>query len=43
MVVRPRELRLETPYFDQSIKATRHAYQLDAIRTTENSPIEANR
>ena len=38
MVVRPRELRLETPYFDQSIKATRHAYQLDAIRTTENRP-----
>ena len=38
MVVRPRELQLETPYLDKAISATRHAYQLDAIRSTEIRP-----
>ena len=38
MVVRPRELQLEMPYLSKAIEATRHAYQLDAIRSSEIRP-----
>ncbi len=38
MVVRPRELQLETPYLSKAIEATRQAYQLDAIRSSEIRP-----
>lgn len=38
MVVRPRELRLETPYLNKAIESTRHGYQLDAIQSSEFRP-----
>ena len=40
MVVRPRELQLETPYLSRSISATRQAYQLDSIRTRGITPTQ---
>ncbi len=38
MVVKPRELMLETPYIIRAIKATRKAFQLDSITTTLINP-----
>ena len=38
MVVKPRELKLETPYIIRAIKATRKAFQLDSITTTLINP-----
>ena len=40
MVVRPRELQLETPYLSRSIAATRQAYQLDSIRARGITPTQ---
>ena len=38
LVVRPRELQLERPFISRAIEATRHAYQLDRITTTQVDP-----
>ena len=38
LVVRPRELQLETPYISRAIEATRQAYQLDRITTQQFDP-----
>lgn len=38
MVVRPREIQLETPYLSRSISATRQAYQLDSIKARGRTP-----
>ena len=38
LVVKPRELKLETPYLSRAIAATRRAYQLDAITTRSVNP-----
>ena len=38
MVVRPRELQLETPYLSRSITSTRRAYQLDSIKARGITP-----
>ena len=38
LVVRPRELQLESPYISRAIEATRHAYQLDRITTRQVDP-----
>ena len=38
LVVRPRELQLESPYISRAIEATRQAYQLDRIITTQVEP-----
>ncbi len=38
MVVRPRELNLETPYIQRAIDATRKAFQLDSIKTRLINP-----
>ena len=38
LVVKPRELMLETPYLSRAIAATRRAYQLDAITTRSVNP-----
>ncbi len=38
MVVKPRELELETPYISRAIKATRKAFQLDSITTRLINP-----
>ena len=38
LLVRPRELRLETPYIAHAIRSTRRAFQLDAIRTRAINP-----
>ncbi len=38
IVVRPRELNLETPYISRSIQATRRAFQLDSIKTELINP-----
>ncbi len=35
LVLRPRELQLESPYISRAIEATRHAYQLDRITTRQ--------
>ena len=40
IIVRPRELSLQTPYIARSIKATRRAYQLDSIKTELINPRE---
>ena len=37
-LVKPRELRLESPYLSYGIKATRHAFQLDDIETRTFKP-----
>ncbi len=39
LVVKPRELMLETPYLSRAIAATRRAYQLDAITTRPFNPV----
>lgn len=38
LVVKPRELRLESPYLERSIAATRRAFQLDAIVSRDINP-----
>ncbi|WP_320667695.1 UPF0182 family protein [Prochlorococcus sp. MIT 1307] len=38
IVVRPRELKLESPYLERAIKATRNAFQLDSIKTKLINP-----
>ena len=38
LVLRPRELQLESPYISRAIEATRQAYQLDRITTTQVEP-----
>ncbi len=38
MVVKPRELELEKPYLINGINATRRAFQLDSITTTQINP-----
>ena len=38
MLVRPRELQLETPYLARSIAATRAAFELDGIRSRNVQP-----
>ena len=38
IIVRPRELSLEKPYLEQSIKSTRQAFQLDSITTKLINP-----
>nr|APP88599.1 hypothetical protein PCKR_839 [Paulinella micropora] len=38
LIVKPRELELETPYLDRSIRATRRAFQLDRIHITNINP-----
>ena len=38
LVLRPRELQLESPYISRAIEATRQAYQLDGITTTQVEP-----
>ena len=36
--LRPRELTLQTPYIDEAIRSTRHAFQLDQIERSTKSP-----
>ncbi|CAK6693712.1 UPF0182 family protein [Synechococcus sp. CCY9201] len=38
LVVKPRELERETPYLERSIRATRHAFQLDRISSRNVNP-----
>jgi uncharacterized membrane protein (UPF0182 family) len=38
LIVKPRELMLETPYLERAIAATRRAFQLDAISSREINP-----
>ncbi len=38
LVVRPRELQLESPFISRAIEATRQAYQLDGITTRRIDP-----
>ncbi len=38
MIVRPRELTLESPYIQRSITSTRRAFQLDSIKTRLINP-----
>lgn len=38
LVIRPRELVLETPYIARAIASTRHAFQLDEISTRSTTP-----
>ena len=40
IVVRPRELQLETPYLSRSISATRQAYQLNSIQSQGTTPTQ---
>ena len=40
IVVRPKELQLETPYLSRSITATRQAYQLDSIKASDTTPTQ---
>ncbi|KZR88045.1 hypothetical protein MITS9509_01629 [Synechococcus sp. MIT S9509] len=40
IVVRPKELQLETPYISRSISATRQAYQLDSIKARGSTPTQ---
>ena len=38
LLIRPRELVLETPYITRAIASTRHAFQLDDISTRSTTP-----